>query len=210
MEHIQDHLATKAIKTKEETGVNNTPVSDREKQPEKQVDGQLSLERLSDDEYEERVQSSLDKSRRTVTKRVSEVSKAEKEEARKELKRQGRAAEEGTSADDGRPKTGFAANPVSDNGGPALASQDAHDSAMNRDTEKTGFVANPVSEGRKTEKQSEKQGDEQPSKTEVGETEVGLSGPVFDPESKVLMSDEFCTAFLSSWRGGDGRRSIAR
>jgi hypothetical protein len=25
-----------------------------------------------------------------------------------------------------------------------------------------------------------------------------------------LMSDEFCTAFLSSWRGGDGRRSIAR
>ena len=29
-------------------------------------------------------------------------------------------------------------------------------------------------------------------------------------ENKELMSDEFCTAFLSSWRGGDGRRSIAR
>jgi len=28
--------------------------------------------------------------------------------------------------------------------------------------------------------------------------------------SEGLMSDEFCTAFLSSWRGGDGRRSIAR
>jgi hypothetical protein len=30
------------------------------------------------------------------------------------------------------------------------------------------------------------------------------------PDYSLLMSDEFCTAFLSSWRGGDGRRSIAR
>jgi hypothetical protein len=92
----------------------------------------------------------------------------------------------GTKAKANKDETEVNNTTVSDPEKQPVASQDARDSAMNRDAEKTGFVANPVSEGPKTEKQSGKQGDEQPSKTEVGETEVGLSWPVLDFESKVM------------------------
>ena len=50
-----------------------------------------------------------------------------------------------------------------------------------------------------------------PSGTLVDESHSkAVIGYDFSVVSVDLMSDEFCTAFLSSWRGGDGRRSIAR